>query len=238
VSAHNEGMNYLAHAVRFLDRPLFVAGTAVPDWLSAADRKVRLRPKLVEPWLRHDDADLAELAAGIQQHLDDDAWFHGTRGFAEVTAELAAMFRVAIGPGDGFRCGFLGHIVTEMLIDAVLIEENPDRLDDYYEALAAVEPQTIESAVNRISTVPTDCLANFVYLFRHARILGDYRDSRRLLVRLNQVLRRVTLMPLPDAALRVLDDGRQLIRARLADLLPAEHFDFSLTPARGASKGR
>lgn len=217
-------MNYLAHAVRFLDRPWFVAGTAVPDWLSAADRRVRLRPKLVAPWLVHDDADLAELAAGFQQHLDDDAWFHSSRGFAEVTSELAAMFRAAVGSGDGFRCGFLGHIVTEMLIDAVLIDERPECLDDYYRALAAVQPHVVESTINRMSPVPTDALASFIWMFRHARILADYRDSERLWVRLNQVLRRVKLTPLPDAAIAVLDDGRRLIDARLSDLLPADRF--------------
>ena len=32
-------MNYFAHALPFLDRPYFVAGTAVPDWLTVADRR-------------------------------------------------------------------------------------------------------------------------------------------------------------------------------------------------------
>jgi hypothetical protein len=236
-------MNYLAHAVRFLERPWFVAGTAAPDWLSAADRRVRLRPKHVEPW--RDDADprLAELAAGVCQHLHDDGWFHATRGFAEVTAELAQMFRQAIGSGDGFRCGFLGHIVTEMLIDAVLIDEAPERLTEYYAALDTVEPELVEQSVNRMSAVPTERLAVFVRLFQRERILFDYRQSSRLWVRLNQVLRRVKLMPLPDTAIRVLDDGRQLIRERLPDLLPAEHFDSArfasrpLAPAPG-ERGR
>ena len=32
-------MNYFAHALPFFDRPYFVAGTAAPDWLAAADRQ-------------------------------------------------------------------------------------------------------------------------------------------------------------------------------------------------------
>ena len=27
-------MNYFAHAIRFLDDPYFLSGTALPDWLS------------------------------------------------------------------------------------------------------------------------------------------------------------------------------------------------------------
>ena len=39
-------MNYFAHALPFLDDdPYFVAGTGVPDWLSVADRDVRVRLK-------------------------------------------------------------------------------------------------------------------------------------------------------------------------------------------------
>lgn len=218
-------MNYFAHAIRFLDRPWFLAGTAVPDWLSAADRRVRLRHKQVEPWCQHAEHPVAELAAGIRQHLDDDGWFHATRGFAEVTAELAGRFRAAVGTGDGFRCGFLGHIVTEMLIDAVLIDDDPDLLQEYHAALAAVDPRTVETLINRMSAVPTDRLAGFIQLFQQERILEDYRDSARLAWRLNQVLRRVKLVPLPASAIRVLEEGRSLIRERLADLLPPERFE-------------
>lgn len=217
-------MNYLAHAIRFLDRPEFVAGTAVPDWLSVADRKVRLRPKQLEPFLFDSDPRLADLASGIAQHLDDDGWFHATRGFAEVTAELGMMFRRAVGTGDGFRCGFLGHIVTEMLIDAVLIDESPDRLDRYYEVIDSLDPTFVEESVNRISAVPTHRLACFIHLFQRERILADYRDARLLFARVNQVLRRVKLAPLPDEATQVVDAGRCLIRDRLRDLLPSDRF--------------
>lgn len=223
-------MNYLAHAVRFLDRPDFVAGTAVPDWLSAVDRQVRMRPKLVAPWIDHADPQRADVAAGIHQHLVDDAWFHATRGFAEVTGDLGRMFREAVGSDDGFRCGFLGHIVTEMLIDAVLIDDGPDALAEYYRVLDRVDPQAVEATVNAISPTPTHRLAAFIRLFQRERILVDYQDSRRLLVRLNQVLRRVKLIPLPETGRRVLDSGRELVRRRLRDLLPPERFEIGGFP--------
>ena len=219
-------MNYLAHALRFLDRPDFVAGAAVPDWLSAADRQVRLRPQQIEPWLRDDDPQLAEIAAGVRQHHDDDGWFHATRGFAEVTGELACLFREAVGT-DGFRCGFLGHIVTEMLLDAVLIDQEADRLRDYHATLDQVDADAVERAVNVMSRVPARRLADFIRLFQRERILESYQDSRGLMVRLNQVLRRVKLTPLPESGLRVLDDGRRLVGRRVDDLLPPDRFPLT-----------
>ena len=122
-------MNFFAHGLRFLDRPYFVAGTAVPDWLSVADRRVRMRGKLVEPFILNDGSPQSELAAGVWQHLEDDRWFHQTRAFVEITATLAVRFREALAPDDSLRAGFLGHIVTELLIDAELIERHPGQIE-------------------------------------------------------------------------------------------------------------
>src|SRR5262245_43930521 len=135
-----DSMNYFAHGLHHLDRPLFLAGTAVPDWMSVADRAVRVRPKLIEPLLADDSRDCAETAAGILRHFADDDWFHSTRAFALTTAELTQRFAQLLAGDDGMRPGFLGHIVTEMLLDSVLIAEAPQHLDTYYATLARVNP--------------------------------------------------------------------------------------------------
>ena len=223
-------MNYFAHAIRFLDRPYFVAGTAVPDWLSVADRKVRVRAALIEPFLLNDGSPPAEVAAGAWQHLDDDRWFHQTRAFAEVTADLAVRFRQALAPDDSLRAGFLDHIVTELLIDAELIERHPGLIERYYEVVGRIEPLAVQQAVNAMSKQPTENLAPLMSRFIEERFLPDYLSDERLLHRLNQVLRRVKLPPLPAQATSVLSLSRPLIRDRLRELLPEEHFQFPFVP--------
>ena len=221
-------MNYFAHAIRFLDRPYFVAGTAVPDWLSVADRKVRVRAALIEPFLLNDGSPRAEVAAGAWQHLDDDRWFHQTRAFAEVTADLAVRFRQALAPDDSLRAGFLGHIVTELLIDAELIERNPGQIERYYDVLGRIEPLAVQQAVNAMSKQPTENLAPLISRFIEERFLSDYLSDERLLHRLNQVLRRVKLSSLPAETSTVLNRARPLIRDRLSELLLEEYFRFPL----------
>jgi len=223
-------MNYFAHAIRFLDRPYFVAGTAVPDWLSVADRKVRVRAALIEPFLLNDGSPPAEVAAGAWQHLDDDRWFHQTRAFAEISATLAVRFREALAPDESLRAGFLGHIVTELLIDAELIERHPGLIERYYEVLGRIEPLAVQQAVNAMSKQPTENLAPLMSRFIEERFLPDYLSDERLLHRLNQVLRRVKLPPLPAQATSVLSLSRPLIRDRLRELLPEEHFQFPFVP--------
>ena len=144
-------MNYFAHALPFLDRPYFVAGTAVPDWLAVADRKVRLRSKHAEAFLDDADPCVAEVAAGILQHLRDDAQFHATRAFAETSLELTARVRDALGGETGLRPAFLGHLLVELLLDAALVADDPGRLTAYYRVLDEVDAQRVEAAVNRMA---------------------------------------------------------------------------------------
>ena len=228
-------MNYFTHALPHLSDPVFIAGTALPDWLSVVNRKVRLRPKSLQPFFDHPDPFVAALATGAQRHLDDDGWFHSTRGFVEVTAELGVLFRTRLNGTDGFRCGFLGHLVLELLLDAVLWEQFPSAMDTYYELLAKVDAARIEDIVTEIAGVRPDKLAWFIDLYREEQILRDYVDDQRLLRRLNQVLRRVKLSPLPETAADWLADARQIVRLRVGEVLPADQYPWPVSASSFAA---
>ena len=212
-------MNYFAHALPFLDRPYFVAGTAVPDWLAVADRKVRLRSKHLEAFLDDADPCAAEVAAGILQHLRDDAQFHATRAFAETSLELTVRLRDALGGETGLRPAFLGHLLVELLLDAALVADDPNRLTEYYRVLKTADAKRVEAAVNRMAPRPTERLAVFIDLFRHERILWDYLEDGKLMMRLNQIMRRVGLEPLPGEFAAVLPVARKLVTERKRLLL-------------------
>ncbi len=224
-------MNYLAHGIRFLDRPYFMAGTAVPDWLSVVDRRVRMRTKRIELLLSEwpDGSPEREVALGILQHLSDDDWFHTTLGFHDITGRMTVLFRQAL-PGDSFLNSFLGHIVTELLIDAELSERHPTHLEAYYRSLLSIDPHVVQRVVNTSARETTDLLAEFIPLFIAEGFLRDYRDSTKLLRRLNQVMKRVKLEQLPESTIDVLHSGRKLVATHLAALLPPDRFDWPLPP--------
>ncbi len=220
-------MNYLAHGIRFLDRPYFMAGTAVPDWLSVVDRRVRMRTKRIEPLMPEwpDGSPEREVALGILQHLSDDDWFHTTLGFNDITGRMAGLFRQAL-PGDTFLNSFLGHIVTELLIDAELSERHPSYLEGYYRTMQTIDPQVVQRVVNASARDSTDHLAEFIPLFIAEGFLRDYRDSAKLLRRLNQVMKRVKLEQLPESTIEVLHAGRELVATHLLALLPPDRFEW------------
>ena len=215
-------MNYFAHGRNFLSDPYFLAGTAVPDWLSAVDRRVRVKSKHAAPFLGPAAARLAALAAGIQQHYRDDRWFHRTRAFAEISWQLTVAVRDALPGDDGFRPSFLGHILLEILLDAALIADAPQQLDAYYAAFAGLDAVAVRDGVSQMAHQPVESLAVFIPGFCGERFLYDYLDDAKLLARLNRVMRRVQLPTLPDRFVELLPSARQTVRRRRDELLAGE----------------
>jgi hypothetical protein len=212
-------MNYFAHGRRFIDQPYLLAGAAVPDWLNVVDRRVRVRSRRAEEWVRHEDGRVAQVARGIVAHHDDDRWFHGTRAFAELSWAFTAQLRDCLPADEGLRPSFLGHVLVELLLDANLGEDDPASLDRYYAALAEVDAELVERTVERIAARGTPRLAEFIPRFVAERFLYDYADDDRLLYRLNQVLRRVELPRLPDSLRAWFPAARRAVRQRQDELL-------------------
>ena len=201
-----------------------VAGTAVPDWLSVADRKVRVRSRRIHECLETLDSDLRTIAEGMLQHLHDDDLFHRSVRFVMLEAELSSRFRRIMPDRFDHRPPFLGHIVIELLLDDFIAQQMPEVLNEYYAVLSQVPALQIQEAVNAVAARSTENLAGFVQQFRASRFLYDYADNVRLLRRLNQVMKRVTLPALDADCLPVLQEARQLLLRHGEELL------FSVNP--------
>ena len=215
-------MNYLSHGYRFLHRPLYLAGTVVPDWLSVVNRKVRARSRLVKPFVETTtNEQFKEVGLGILQHHADDDAFHRCAPFLDMESLVGKQFRRFMPDKFDHRPGFLGHIVVELMLDATLAANNPALLDEFYAVMDQVSVQTVEDAVNQMATRTTDKLAWFIDRFREERFLYDYMTDEGMFMRLNQVLKRVQLAPMPSDAIAALHVARKLLAARYGELLDA-----------------
>lgn len=215
-------MNYLSHGVAFLDEPLTMAGSVIPDLLSVVDRRCRLRLKRIEPLLEDPSLDMStrRVVEGFQAHLADDHWFHGSQAFVEVSGQLSRYFREAMPDDETHRVGFLGHIVVELLLDRWIMERDPESLQRFYESFASVDPQIVEYAVGLAASRKTDRIIPFWHRFIEERFLADYCDPALMLGRLNQVMRRVKLPALGPEIEEVLVRSYELVSQRATDLLP------------------
>lgn len=213
-------MNYLSHGYRFLDNPLFMAGTAVPDWLSVVDRKVRARKRLVEPVVAATESeDIRQIGLGILQHHQDDDIFHRCEPFQQLEGQLGQIFRQHMPDKYDHRPGFLGHIVAELMLDQFLAERDPTLLDRFYATMELVDAELIQVAVNQMAAKKTDELAWFIGRFRAERFLYDYGDDDTLYLRLNQVLKRVRLPKMEDKVKNVFSEARRLVNKNAETLL-------------------
>jgi hypothetical protein len=222
-------MNFLAHALQHLDSSYAIAGTAVPDWLSVLDRRVRTRSKHAMELLDDEDEDIRSLARGIVQHHHDDQWFHSSRLFNETALRFAVELRDRLPGDEGFRPSFVGHIVTEMLIDATLLSRNPSLGRIYYAAIESVSAEKIRANVAKIAAMGKSFaviqdaelseLPLVIKRFAQARFLYDYADDDKLLFRLNQVMKRVRLPLLPYELTSWLAETRRVVEQRCDALL-------------------
>ena len=214
-------MNYLAHGFRFLDDPLYVAGTAIPDWLRVAAPRIRARARLVEAAIdQSPDEQHLRLCRGMMQHHSDDDTFHTSVVFQQMCEELASHFRNLMPDRYDHRPGLLGHIVTELLLDSELARRDGTLLPRYYQSLEAVNSQWVQDVVNSIVYKPALRLAEFIDIFREIEFLYDYADNARLMMRLNQVLSRAQLEPMETEVFPVFEHGRRMLQDRANELLP------------------
>lgn len=213
-------MNYLAHGYRFLDNPLMMAGTAVPDWLRVAAPRIRARARIIrEAMPGCDDEEQLQLFHGILQHHADDDRFHSSVVFQELCEDLAQRFRKLMPDRYDHRPGLLGHIVTELLLDSELARRDATLLPRYYETMASLDAAWIQQILNAVLYRPAERLAEFIDMFCNIEFLYDYADNDRLMLRLNQVIQRAQLEPMQENVFPVFNHGRMLLEQRADELL-------------------
>jgi hypothetical protein len=213
-------MNYLAHALPSLDDPYETAGAAVPDWLGLTRPRLRCRARQAAPFVHAVDARFAAVARGVVSHHAADDWFHASSAFIELSFEVACRARRLGIDRDGVRPSFLGHILVELLLDAALLVADRSLADAYYAGLARVDAALVADAVGAMTGVDAGELVPIIGRFLALRFLYDYADDRRLVMRLNQVMRRVRQPALPAGVYQLLPVARRLVTARVDELLP------------------
>ena len=224
-------MNYFCHGREVLDEPYVLAGTAVPDWLGAAARGVRLPPRTAAKWVDSPESTTAALAKGVCRHHADDAWFHVTPAFGRLCAEFREAVEAASKEVEGRIAGLLAHVTVELLLDARLIEQNPSALDRYFDAVATVDPTAVALAVEKMTGRRPDRLAWFIRMFRQEQFLRDYLDDASLSRRLDQVFQRAGFGGIPRGFQSLLPSFRAAVYAGAPELLrPVGNADVEHSP--------
>jgi hypothetical protein len=213
-------MNYFAHGYRHLNQPWRLAGTALPDWLNVIDRRTRARSKKAALYLDSPDEAVRELAIGVIQHHHDDRWFHGQPDFLRLNHEFATDLRQICPADDSPRSSFVGHICVELLLDAELIRRDEAGLESYYATVQELDLERLSEGLAVLLGKPVPRIRWWVERFSAEQFLRDYAENAPLARRLNQVLHRVGLPPLPATVTRWLESARVRVAEACDRLFP------------------
>jgi len=156
-------MHFLSHY--YVDRnnynPLFVSGALLPDiaphFTRTYNSKIRNREwNLDEPE--------ASVHRGVLRHYELDAVFHSSLVFKESCSYASICLEQAGLNREKYRFWFLGHIVTEVLLDRQLILLEPDLVKEYYDVLSSVDINKLDAYLNFISPEEekSKILTNFI----------------------------------------------------------------------------
>jgi len=190
-------MNYLSH--HYVARrvhpeqeapPLFFLGNLLPDLLSQ-EGGGRLRSA--------GDA-TGPLADGIRLHLASDARFHAAPEFKAAQAEVTALLIAAPFTVPVHRRFFVAHILVEIALDALLLEDDPALPEDLYTCLADALVGDLRAEVEAITGYPVPHLLSMVERFVKYRFLGDYAAPKGRARAVARICQRVGIENFTTAA--------------------------------------
>lgn len=189
-------MNFLAHyiiAIRFLESveplPAHVVGTALPDLLPLAAARVRLRPAQIERFTARTEFEAA-LGAGVSVHLATDAAFHKSAAFADAQAQTSELLAEVVFDGIRVRRFFAAHVLTEMVLDAVLLRAEPALADKFYAAFAAADGAATTQWAEAVTGKPLPNLPGVLTRFARSGYLRGYAENAGVATGFSNLCRR------------------------------------------------
>lgn len=192
-------MNYFAHY--YFDHkeanPYYNAGLVLPDFARSAAGN-----KHINTSLEHDftlQPHFFHLNEGSKQHYATDGFFHNTPFFSHCTHFIEDLFVKHNFPKDGQRFWFLSHILFELILDRVLIQQHPQKLDDFYTALRQCSLKTVVDFLALSGKDGSDRFSKFWNGFLEAQYLQYYLIDEKLLYSINRVVTRAKQPELNEA---------------------------------------
>lgn len=125
-------MNYFAHYFfdRIPENKNYNFGLLAPDLLRNYSKNQYSKSAINKSQFRIDD-----YSKGMAQHLKRDAHFHDSNFFNHVYSEIHSHAKAAFNESGITRFWFGTHVMIEMILDSVLIENHTDVLLNMYQEL-------------------------------------------------------------------------------------------------------
>jgi len=173
-------MNYFSHYIVLGNRtdPYTVLGSILPD--IARDSKPQY-DGLFTKQKRFSSKEHENLALGIWSHIESDKWFHNSDYFKESTQHIAKVIRDSDKVSLTKYTYFLAHILLELIVDQLLIVENPEGLVSFYEKIRQTSDAVYESFIREnLAEYDAEFFSSKKEQFVEQAFLNNYHNTNTL----------------------------------------------------------
>ena len=212
-------MNYLSHYYfdRDEDNKYFNIGLILPDLARSHIAKLRINPYKN---ITFTTKEIASMNDGCNKHFASDRKFHNWMTFVDLTNKATDMIRES-GDKDINRDYFITHIMVEILLDKILLDQNPTLADDFYAMIDSVEMDWILKFMRYAGLQDDELWKGQHKRFMKAAFLKSYTNVENVVAAVEGVCANLGMIELNDDQRNLLIEICEAIEPELARSIDA-----------------
>jgi hypothetical protein len=199
-------LNYLSHYFidHIPDNHCHNTGLILPDvckkWIK----------NFHQPLLPHSTSDaISQLHQGTIKHYLADKKFHASNFFnSHVSAFIQAVNQAGLSERVQ-RKWFIAHIAFELMLDRMLVNYYPEKVDAFYQSLLLVEKKVLKEFLLHFGMPDTEEFFQFYSHFTAVQYIYYYPNNNKFIYSLNRIMMRAGLEAMDET------DGNKLLAALL-----------------------
>jgi hypothetical protein len=179
-------LNYFAHYYfdHIQQSEIHNFGLALPDFVRNFIKGKRLKPMESIVFQKEE---LQLLHQGTLKHIQRDARFHNSHFFKDATKKMGKTIGPAFVEAGIPRAWWGSHLLTEMMLDRVLIKENPLLTNQFYMDLENTNKLVVESYINQFGIDESTDFFKRLDRFNQLRYLIRYKENDAIVFSLGRV---------------------------------------------------
>lgn len=146
-------------------------GLLTPDFVRNFLPGKRLQP---ERFSGHPHPETEALHRGTMKHVARDKRFHQSGFFKDITPEIGSIIKPIFQEQNIPRVWFASHLIAELMIDRVLIKQQPDLIARFYAELEQARPEIIDAYLMSLNIDTTEEFNKRLQRFCELRYLMQY----------------------------------------------------------------
>ena len=157
---------------------------------------------------------------GTNKHFASDRKFHNWMVFVDLTNRATDMIRES-GDKEINRDYFITHIMVEVLLDKILLDQNPTLADDFYKMIDSVEQDWILKFMRYAGLQDDELWKGQHRRFMKARYFESYTSIENVVNAVEGVCRSLDMIELTDDQRQLLIDICETIEPELTRSIDA-----------------